>query len=289
MREERKAELMLILLTFIWGWTFPLMKISLNYIPPITFLTYRFGLAVLLMLLAFKTSLFKETKTILPGLVLGLTLFLGQGLQTIGLKYTTSSNSAFITSLFIVFTPFIGCLLIKEKIEIKSLISLSLALIGLYLISEIDLNSMQINFGDFLTLLCAITFAFQIVLVQKYSREFDHTALAFYQILWAFIFYLAYSLLLGEIKLPKNYLPWVGILYTSVFATVLGFLIQVKYQKKTKVQRAAIIYSAEPIFGHLTSLLLLGEVLSVRGYLGAFVILLAILWQELQGKKVKLK
>jgi len=260
----------------------PTNENQLKLHPPITFLSYRFGLAVLLMLLTFKTSLFKGTKTILPGLVLGLTLFLGQGLQTIGLKYTTSSNSAFITSLYVVFTPFIGCLLLKEKVEIKSLISLSLALIGLYLISEIDLNSMRVNFGDFLTLLCAIAFAFQIVLVQKYSREFDHTSLAFYQILWAFIFYLAYSLLLGEIKLPRNYSPWVGILYTSVFATVVGFLIQVKYQKRTKVQRAAIIYSAEPIFGHLTSLLLLGEVLSVRGYLGAFIILLAILW--LQGK-----
>ncbi len=132
----KKAELALLGVTVFWGgFTFPAMKVSLNYFPPILFLAYRFGLASLLMLLIFGRRALKR-ETFKEGFILGLTLFFGHGFQIVGLKYTTASNSAFITSLYVVFTPFIAYFMLGgEKVTGRDLTSLVLAVIGLYLIS----------------------------------------------------------------------------------------------------------------------------------------------------------
>ncbi|ALM76421.1 Drug/metabolite transporter (DMT) permease [Thermococcus barophilus] len=275
----KKAELVLLGITAIWGFTFPAMKVSLDYVSPILFLAYRFGIASLLMLLIFRNRVL-QTDTIKEGFILGITLFFGHGFQIIGLKYTTASNSAFITSLYVVFTPFIAYFILKDRLELRDFVSLIFAVMGLYLISG---ASVRFNKGDLLTVLCALSFAFQIVLVQKF-KERDYLSLAFWQIFWNFMFSLVYSVIFEGIRYPSGYLLWLGILYTSVFATVIAFTLQIKYQKETKAHRAALIYSAEPIFGHISAFLTMGEILSLKGYVGAALILGAI-WNEIRNER----
>ena len=271
-----RSELILLGITVIWGFTFPAMKVSLDYLPPILFLAYRFGLASLLMLLIFRSKVLKK-ETLKEGFIIGLTLFFGHGFQIVGLKYTTASNSAFITSLYVVFTPFIAYFILREKLKLRDVISLVIALFGLYLISGARLD---FNYGDLLTVLCALSFAFQIVLIQKFGEK-DYLSLAFWQIFWNFILSLAFALIFEPFILPKNPLPWLGILYTSIFATVIAFTLQVKHQRNTKAHKAALIYSAEPIFGHISAFLTIGEVLSLKGYLGAALIMASI-WNEIR-------
>jgi len=273
-----RAETILLGITAIWGFTFPAMKVSLGYIPPILFLAYRFGIASLSMLLIFRRrALAKET--FFEGFILGATLFFGHGFQIVGLKYTSASNSAFITSLYVVFTPFIAYFILGDRVRRRDGLSLGVAIIGLYLISG---ASLSFNYGDLLTILCAVSFAFQIVLVQKFGEK-DYISLAFWQIFWNFVFSTVYALIFEEFVLPVEIAPWIGVLYTGVFATVIAFTLQVKYQKETKAHKAALIYSAEPIFGHISAFLTIGEVLSLRGYLGALLILTAI-WNEIRNE-----
>lgn len=274
----KRAELILLGITVIWGFTFPAMKVSLAYLSPVLFLAYRFGIASLLMLLIFRKKAIKS-ETFFEGFILGTTLFFGHGFQIVGLKYTSASNSAFITSLYVVFTPFIAYFLLGDKLKVRDFLSLSVAIAGLYLISGASLN---FNYGDLLTVLCAISFAFQIVLVQKFGEK-DYLSLAFWQIFWNFVFSTIYALIFEGFVLPIGITPWLGILYTGVFATVIAFTLQVKYQKETKAHKAALIYSAEPIFGHISAFLTIGEVLSLRGYLGALLILTAI-WNEIRNE-----
>ncbi|WP_175059195.1 DMT family transporter [Thermococcus sp. 2319x1] len=274
----KRAELILLGITVIWGFTFPAMKVSLSYLPPILFLAYRFGIASLLMLFAFRKKAIKS-ETFFEGFILGATLFFGHGFQIVGLKYTSASNSAFITSLYVVFTPFIAYFLLGDKLKARDFLSLSVAIAGLYLISG---ASLSFNYGDLLTVLCAISFAFQIVLVQKFGER-DYLSLAFWQIFWNFVFSTIYALIFEGFALPIGITPWLGIIYTGVFATVIAFTLQVKYQKETKAHKAALIYSAEPIFGHISAFLTIGEVLSLRGYLGALLILAAI-WNEIRNE-----
>lgn len=274
----KRAELILLGITVIWGFTFPAMKVSLAYLSPILFLAYRFGMASLLMLLIFRKKAIKS-ETFFEGFILGTTLFFGHGFQIVGLKYTSASNSAFITSLYVVFTPFIAYFLLGDKLKVRDFLSLSVAIAGLYLISG---ASLSFNYGDLLTVLCAISFAFQIVLVQKFGER-DYLSLAFWQIFWNFVFSTIYALIFEGFVLPIGITPWLGIIYTGVFATVIAFTLQVKYQKETKAHKAALIYSAEPIFGHISAFLTIGEVLSLRGYLGALLILTAI-WNEIRNE-----
>lgn len=274
----KRAELILLGITVIWGFTFPAMKVSLAYIPPVLFLAYRFGIASLLMLFAFRKKVVKS-ETFFEGFILGTTLFFGHGFQIVGLKYTSASNSAFITSLYVVFTPFIAYFLLGDKLKVRDFLSLSVAIAGLYLISG---ASLSFNYGDLLTVLCAISFAFQIVLVQKFGER-DYLSLAFWQIFWNFVFSTIYALIFEGFALPVGITPWLGIIYTGVFATVIAFTLQVKYQKETKAHKAALIYSAEPIFGHISAFFTIREVLSLRGYLGALLILAAI-WNEIRNE-----
>ena len=272
-----RSEAVLLGITAIWGTTFPVMKVSLEYVSPILFLAYRFGIASLLMLILFRGRVLRKD-TFLEGFILGLTLFFGHGFQIVGLKYTTASNSAFITSLYVVFTPFIAYYLLGQRIRGRDFAALAVALAGLYLISG---ASMSFSYGDLLTALCAVSFAFQIVLVEKFGGK-DYLSLAFWQILWNFLLALAYASIAEGLYVPESTVAWGGIIYTGVFATVLTFTLQTKFQRDTRAHRAALIYSAEPIFGYISSFLTLGEVLSPTGYLGALLILAAI-WYELKG------
>ncbi|NJE05662.1 DMT family transporter [Thermococcus sp. M36] len=274
-----RSEAILLGITAIWGFTFPAMKVSLDYLPPILFLAYRFGIASLLMLLIFRSKALRM-ETFKEGFILGLTLFFGHGFQIVGLKYTTASNSAFITSLYVVFTPFIAYFLLGDRLNLRDGASLGIALAGLYLISGASLN---FNYGDLLTVLCALSFAFQIVLVQRFGEK-DYLSLAFWQITWNFVFSLAFALLFEPFVVPTDPLPWTGVLYTSIFATVIAFTLQVKHQRNTKAHKAALIYSSEPIFGHIAAFLTLGEVLSPKGYLGALLIMAGI-WNEVRSRE----
>ncbi|WP_297499371.1 DMT family transporter [Thermococcus sp.] len=272
----KRAELILLGATALWGFTFPAMKVSLDYVPPVLFLSYRFGLASFLMLLLFESKVLKR-ETLFEGFILGLTLFFGHGFQIVGLEYTTASNSAFITSLYVVFTPFIGHFLIGEKVKARDFTSLAVALAGLYLISG---ASGSMGLGDALTALCALSFAFQIVFVQRFGYR-DYLSLSFWQIFWNFIFSTVFALFFEPLSVPTSALPWAGIVYTAVFGTVIAFTLQVRYQRETTAYRAALVYSMEPIFGSLSAFLLLGERFTGRSLLGALLIMAGV-WNEIR-------
>ncbi|CAI1492470.1 Permease of the drug/metabolite transporter (DMT) superfamily [Thermococcus nautili] len=272
----KRAELILLTITAMWGFTFPAMKVSLDYLPPILFLAYRFGIASLLMLIIFRSKVLRK-ETMREGFLLGLTLFFGHGFQIVGLKYTTASNSAFITSLYVVFTPFIAYFLLGERVKARDVLSLAIALTGLYLISG---ASSSIGYGDLLTALCAVSFAFQIVLVQRFGEK-DYLSLAFWQIFWNFVFSLIFALAFEPRVFPREVLPWLGLLYTALFGTVIAFTLQVKYQKHTTAYKAALIYSMEPIFGSLSAFAILGERFTRRALAGAFLIMAGV-WNEIR-------
>ncbi|ASJ17459.1 permease [Thermococcus chitonophagus] len=277
MEEKTRASLILLSLSVIWGSTFPIMKVAVASFPPLTFIALRFWTASVIMFISLRKKL--KRHQVIPGLILGITLFLGHGFQIVGLKYTTASNSAFITSLYVVFTPFVAYLILRKGIKAEDSIALSLAIIGLYLISNARLS---LNYGDLLTMIAALSFAFQIVLVEYFSRY--GIGIAFWQVFWNAMLSTSYALIVEGLQMPKESVL-LAILYTGIFATALAFFAQVKYQPKVEPYRAAILYSAEPVFGHLFSLITLGEVLSIKGYLGALLIMSAI-WIELYKEKL---
>ena len=271
--QKTTAIISLFLVSVVWGATFPVVKNSLDFITPLGFITLRFLLAFVLLALFFLRSMKRDRNLIIPGFVLGLFLFLGYFFQTMGLKYTTSSHSGFITGLYVVFTPIFAVLIIREKISLKVIIAVLLSLTGLYLLSNIEGG---MNFGDFLTLLCAISYAIQVVLVAKYSRMYDPTSLTVVEL--AFVFLLSAGGWAWEgFYYEINGIMLFGVIFTGIFATALAILAQTHAQRVIPSSHAAVIYTTEPVFAGIFSYILLGETMGLRGIVGAALILLGML------------
>ena len=267
------AIISLFLVSVVWGATFPLVKASLDYISPLGFIALRFLLGFGILAIFLFKDLKNSKDALIPGLILSVFLFLGYFFQTVGLKYTTSSHSGFITGLYVVFTPLFAVLMLKEKITTKVSIAVILALIGLYLLSNI---SGGINFGDFLTLLCAIAYAIQVVLVAKYSRMYNPNTLTIIELAFVFLFSIGGWGIEG-FSIHWNLLMIFGVAFTGIFATALAILVQTHAQRVLLSSHAAIIYTTEPVFAGIFSYLFLGESLNAKGFIGAALILLGML------------
>jgi drug/metabolite transporter (DMT)-like permease len=280
---SRKAEASLLLTTLIWGTTFPLVKTALNFSSPFVFLTLRFGLATLAVWLIFSKKIsFGDKGTLKAGIVIGIFLFLGFAFQTMGLKITAASKSAFITGLFVIMVPPLSYVILKEKPRIFSLIGLILAISGLWLMTRP--KGSEFNLGDLLTFFCAISFSLQVLFVQIYTKKFDFVTLTFIQILVTTILSFPFMFVFEKINLVYNPYLVLAILICSIFATVIALFIQNRMQKDTTAVKASLIYAMEPVFAAIFSYLLLGEVLGWLGILGGGLILSGMLSSEL-GKR----
>lgn len=280
---SRKAELLLLLLTFIWGATFPLVKTALDYSSPFVFVIIRFGLAALVFWLIFSEKVsFQEKAVLKAGAVIGVFLFLGYAFQTLGLKYTAASKSAFITGLFVVMIPPLSFVILKEKMRIFSVIGVILAVSGLYLLTRP--KGSEFNLGDLLTFFCAVSFSFQVIFVQIYTKKYDFFTLTLVQILVTTLLSFPFMFLLGRIRLVYHPHLLLAILVCAILATALALYIQNRMQRDTTAVKAALIYAMEPVFAAVFSYLLLGEILGWLGILGGGLILSGMLCSEL-GKR----
>ena len=230
--------------TLIWGATFVIIKSALMDVSPLLFISLRFFTATLILLpFAFKIFRNINRQIFRDGVFLGLLYFIGFTTQTVGLKYTTATKSAFITGTFIIFTPVFQVLIEKRPPAKRVLLGILLALTGLiFLTSKGDSLlgvfseiSESFNIGDFLTLLCALFFALYLVYLDIITKRNDYKPLVFLQIAVTGILGLLFSFLFNgweietiEFSFSSSLL--FAVLYTSIFATVLTTTIQTKYQ-----------------------------------------------------------
>ncbi|MCA2005452.1 MAG: DMT family transporter, partial [Ignavibacterium sp.] len=182
----------LLLNTIIWGGTFALIKNALTDISPLLFLGIRFFIASAI-LFPFIYKIVKQTdrNTFIAGSVLGLFYFFGFATQTIGLNYTTATKSGFITGTFVVIIPILQTIIEKKKPKWYNIVSIIFVMIGLIFLSSSGDNLLQFinelgsdfNIGDFLTLICAVLFAFQVVYVDVFTKKYDYMPMVFIQLL----------------------------------------------------------------------------------------------------------
>ncbi len=277
MTERKKAEWLLFATTFIWGGTFVILKEGLADISPLLMVAVRFSLASLLLLPFCLKSLKEIDRSILlGGFGLGMLIFLGFFLQTMGLRLTTASKSALITSMMVVFTPLFQLICLKRPPSRNNLIGILVVLIGLWLLTGQEEGNF--NRGDLLTLLGAIIFSLYIVLLDPVSRKYDALTLTFLQIVSA-AFYGWMVLPWGEasyFRLTRAALS--ALAYTTLLATLLTGYIQTKYQKETTPTRVVILYAFEPVWAAILGFLILGERIGLMGFLGGVLMILGMIF-----------
>ena len=181
----------LILVTVIWGGGFVASDMALESMKPFQIMMVRFLVASVLMgMLGLGNRKKAEQATkragaIKAGILMGIALFMGFSLQTIGLQYTTPSKNAFLTALNVVIVPFIAFLILKKKIGIKGIVGAILSVVGVALLS---LNgNLTLSLGDGLTLLCAVGFAFQIFFTSEFVKKYPASVLNMVQMITAFV------------------------------------------------------------------------------------------------------
>ncbi|STX81333.1 permease, DMT superfamily [Legionella busanensis] len=273
----------ILLATMLWGMTFSFIKDAVATLNPFNFLYWRFGIAsVLLYILFFKKIKFNK-KNIYYGVILGIFLAGTVVFQTIGLCYTTASTASFITGLSVVFVALFESFLNKCYPSLYLIVSVAFSIIGIGFITLS--NGLTINQGDVWVLLCAFCFASYIIIAGKASRMHEPLTLTFLQSIFVCIVVGIASFLTDEIRLPQQINVWFAILFCSIFASIIAFILQLKFQRYVSSSKAAIIFSLEPVFATITAALYLKEKITTPFFIGALMIIMAILLSEYHTKK----
>lgn len=269
----------LLLSTLVWGATFPATKAALDHIPPFSFLFLRFLLGLVLalgvVLAAGKRVRFGRAM-LRPGAIATVWLFLGYTLQTVGLQYTTASNSAFITALYVVLVP-----LFLRRFDGTVWLSAGFAVVGLWLLID---PTVALNLGDLMTLGCAAAFAAHIACLESYTREGDPLALFLWQMLLMTVALLPAMVVEAPeaAQFAAHPVLIVALVVTGVLATG-AFAVQIWAQRHLPAQRVALIFSLEPAYAAWLAWYFLGEHLAAKGWVGSGLILAAVVLGAMAG------
>ena len=285
---RRKAELALLFNVVIWGATFVLVKSALHEISPVLFLAIRFSLATVALVALFRawkwralTAPHVTGKMLAAGSMIGVFLFAGYLLQTVGLQSTTAPKSAFLTSLATVMVPLLAALVYKIKPRISEVAGVLAATLGMGLMTlEGPIGS--IGRGDLLTFGGAIAFAAHIVATGHYAEQIGYQVLSVTQVGAASLSAVS---LFWWVETPRiQWQPLVvwAILITGLLCTALAFTIQAWAQHYTTATRTALIYALEPVVAWITSFAIAGEGLSGQAAAGAALILSGVLLVEMK-------
>ncbi|RYL90343.1 DMT family transporter [Sporolactobacillus sp. THM7-4] len=290
LKQALTADTILLGITFVWGTTFIIVQNVLDQLTPLTFNAWRFLIAALF--LAGWQFLFKQRKgtparwsprLIVSGAILGIFLFIGYACQTIGLLYTSASNTAFITGLSVVIVPILSALLLKKAPSVPAIIGVISATIGLYFLTT--KGAFSLNKGDMIVLICAASFALHIIFTAKVTEQFDSLSLTIAQLTVVSVL----SFLTGLLFDGRKIFDWqtvaapdvtAVILFMALFATAFAFLLQTALQKKTPATHVGIIFIMEPVFAAWTSFFFQHVQLGESEITGCVLILAGMLLAE---------
>ena len=286
-----KSSLLLLLTAVIWGFAFVAQSVGMDYVGGFTFNCTRslIGAFVLLpfILLSGKKSRIsrqdsaKERSLLLKGgLTCGFFLFLASNFQQFGIKYTTVGKAGFITALYIVIVPVIGIFL-KKKSSPFIWAAVFLSLCGLYLLCIRPGESISIQKGDLLVIICAFLFSFQILAVDHYAPLVSGIRLAALEFLVSGVLSGIPALLLEHPRFSQILAAWLPILYAGALSSGIAYTLQIIAQKNLNPTIASLIMSLESSFSVLAGFLILHQRLSRREIIGCGIMFCAIILAQL--------
>jgi drug/metabolite transporter (DMT)-like permease len=265
---------------FFWGLGFAAMKDALSAYPTHWLLFFRFGGGALLMGSCFFKRCIKVTRAdLLGGVVMGIFLFLGMGIQTLGLNYTTAGKQAFLTASYVIMVPFLVWGLDRVFPGWLSVVGSIVCFAGMGFLTSDAAD--PLNFGDVLTVISAVFFAAQIVATARYASSGDPLALTFVQFCVTAVLALCGALFFEGPLVPRGTQGLPAIVFSTFFCTFLCFLIQNVAQKYAPPVHASILLGLESVFGLLSGVVLLGEIFTFTMGVGCALIFAAILFVEL--------
>jgi drug/metabolite transporter (DMT)-like permease len=263
----------LLSVAMAWGWAFVIMKDAIQRQSVNNFLFTRFTVAAVVMILIrpkviklFTGDLLKRAAT--AGIFLGF----GYIFQTLGLARTGAAVTGFVTGLYVVLTPLFAWLILKERINRFTWLCISIATVGLGLLS---IHGFSIGFGELLVFISAIFYALHIISLSRWSSGRDTYAMTVVQLVMC-------AVLAGLASIPQGYTPppdagvWGVVLFTAVFATAIAFIIQTWAQAHMSSTKVAVILTMEVVFAAIFAVIFGGERLTMQSTIGGVLIVSAM-------------
>jgi len=272
------ADLGLVYCAAVWGATFYMVKDALSGVDPVAMVAHRFLLSALLLA---PWALVRpgRGRHLKESLILAVLLFLLYTTQTIGLGFTSASNSGFITGLFVIFVPIFLLFFYRKSPTVVQWVSSVLALLGLWMLTG---GISSVNFGDVITLVAAATYAGHLLATDQYVRaDADAVVLAFHQFWMTGLMALVYCLASGRSLAVTGDSAAGTIAFLAVVPTLSAFFIQMWAQKVTAPVKVSLIFSLEPVFGAVFAWTLGGELFVPARAAGGGLIVAAMMAGEL--------
>ncbi|MCH7335775.1 DMT family transporter [Acinetobacter sp. NIPH 2699] len=280
----KAAQLALIFITMIWGGTFLAVQYALNFSTPMFFVGCRFAVAALVIFLISMKSIRGLTlKETLAGTAIGIMIAIGYGTQTIGLQTILSSESAFLTALYVPLVPVLMWIIFQKRPSLMTWIGTSLAFTGLVFLTGNGFSSISLNYGQILTLICAFVIALEIILIGYFAGKVNLRRVTVVQLVVASGLSFASMPLVGEHSIPTFSWPLVMIAVGLGLASALIQFVMNWAQRMVDPSRAAIIYAGEPVWGGLFGRIA-GERLPLLALFGGLLVVLGVLVSELKFK-----
>jgi drug/metabolite transporter (DMT)-like permease len=281
-----KAELVLILITMLWGGTFLLVQYALTASGPMLFVGLRFAAAAAIVaLFSMKVLRGLTLLELRAGVAIGTAIMLGYGLQTIGLQTIPSSQSAFITALYVPFVPLLQWLVLGRRPGLMPSLGIALAFTGLLLVSGPQGAALQFSPGELATIFSAVAIAAEIILISAYAGKVDVRRVTVVQLATASLLALLMIVPTGE-SLPD--FSWL-LVASAVGLGAMSAVIQVAMnwaQQSVSPTRATVIYAGEPVWAGIAGRLA-GERLPGIALLGAALIVAGVIVSELKKGKAE--
>lgn len=301
---QMKSPLLLLLTATIWGVAFVAQSVGMDYVGPFTFNSVRsiIGGIVLIPCIFLLNkingneedfSIEKKTKNsrsraqerknlMIGGAMCGIFLCAASNFQQMGIMYTSVGKAGFITACYIVLVPILG-MFFGKKTRISIWLSVLMAVIGLYLLCMTD--SIMMNRGDFLVLICALLFACHILVIDYFAPKVDGVKMSCIQFFVCGFLSAVPMVLLEHPAISALLQAWQPILYAGVMSCAVAYTLQIVGQKNMNPTVASLILSLESCISVLAGWVILHQKLTIRELIGCGIMFGAILIAQLSEKK----
>ncbi|MEG3112850.1 DMT family transporter [Pantoea sp. T14] len=281
-----RQELVLIFITMIWGGTFLVVHHAVQYSGPFFFVGLRFATAALLLALFFRRYLAAITwMEIKAGTLIGLSIAGGYGLQTYGMQTITSSQSAFLTALYVPVVPLLQWVFLRRPPSVMAWLGISLAFGGLLLIAGPQDGRINLNQGEIATLISTLAIAAEIILISRFAGQVDVRRVTLIQLAVASV--CAFFLMIPNGESLPAFSP--TLLLSALGLGAASALIQVTMnwaQRSVSPTRATVIYAGEPVWAGVVGRIA-GERLPAAALFGGALIVCGVIVSELRFKRKK--
>ena len=286
MRRTKPIGIIFLLITaIIWGSSFVAQSIGMQSIDAFTFTGIRTTLGVLFLLpftLIINKGFDHSKNTLKAGLILGVVFSFAQNFQQFAFYYSTSGKIAFITAFYMFFVPLFSVIFLKRKIAALTWLSILIGLAGLFLLCINPAELTSVNLGDILALICAVFYAVQIMLIDKFLGEgVNGIQLSFMQFTVAAVLSLAAMFIFEQPNLADIKTAAPSLLYSGIMSCGIAYTLQIMGQKYSSPVVASLLMCLESVFAVIAAAIILHEGMSVREAIGCVIMFAAIILSQL--------